>query len=207
MQRMLLADDHPVVFHAIRDALPRAGYRIVAECLDASVAYAATRALAPDFLILDLHLPGGGLKLLNRLRSAGSRVRVLILSGDDERVSGLRAMRAGADGYLPKSATAAELVHAIEYITRGKRFFRARVTEGVISADSNDDALLGSLSDREFSVLKGLAEGRSNGEIALALALTPKTVSACRNKLMRKLSLPNIPALIHFARVNHVILD
>jgi DNA-binding NarL/FixJ family response regulator len=207
MQRLLLADDHPLVFHAIREALPRSGYRVVAECQDAPSALSALRALAPDLLILDLHLPGGGLKLLNRLRSVGSRMRVLILSADDERVSGLRAMRAGADGYLPKTATAADLLHAIEFIMRGKRFFRARVTEGVISADSNDDALLGSLSDREFSVLKGLAEGRSNGEIALFLALTPKTVSACRNKLMRKLSLPNLPALIHFARVNHVILD
>lgn len=207
MQRLLLADDHPVAFRAIRAALPRVGYRIVAECQEASTALEAVRALSPDLLILDLHLPGGGLKLLNRLRSVGSRLRVLILSADDERVSGLRAMRAGADGYVPKTATAAELRHAIELVARGKRFFRARVTEGVISADSNDDALLGSLSDREFSVLKGLAEGRSNGEIALFLALTPKTVSACRNKLMRKLSLPNLPALIHFARVNHVIMD
>ena len=69
------------------------------------------------------------------------------------------------------------------------------------------DALLGSLSDREFNVLKGVAEGRSNGEIALELALTPKSVSACRNKLMRKLSMPNVAALIAFARANHVTLD
>jgi DNA-binding NarL/FixJ family response regulator len=207
MQRLLLADDHPVVFRAIRAALPRAGYRIVAECQEAATTLEAVRALSPDLLILDLHLPGGGLNLLNRLRSVGSRLRVLILSADDERVSGLRAMRAGADGYIPKTATKAQILQAIELVLRGKRFFRARVTEGVISADSNDDALLGSLSDREFSVLKGLAEGRSNREIALYLALTPKTVSACRNKVMRKLSLTNLPALIHFARVNHVIVD
>ncbi|MCC8364100.1 response regulator transcription factor [Lysobacter sp. A6] len=207
MHRLVVADDHPIVFHAIRDALPRVGFRIVAECMEASAALAAIRAYAPDTLILDLHLPGGGLTLLQRLRAAGSRVRVLVLSGDDERVGGLRALRAGADGYLPKTASPADLTHAIELVARGKRCFRPLVTEGVASADSNDDALLGSLSDREFSVLKGLAEGRSNGEIALDLALTPKSVSACRNKLMRKLSLPNLPALILFARVNHVTVD
>jgi two-component system response regulator EvgA len=207
MHRLVVVDDHPIVFHAIRDALPRAGFRIVAECRDAPSALVAIRTHAPDTIVLDLHLPGGGITLLQRLRAAGSRVRVLMLSGDEERVGGLRALRAGADGYLPKSAPITDLTMAIELVARGKRCFRPIVTDGVPSADANDDALLGSLSDREFNVLKGVAEGRSNGEIALELALTPKSVSACRNKLMRKLSMPNVAALIAFARANHVTLD
>jgi DNA-binding NarL/FixJ family response regulator len=206
MHRLVVADDHPIVFRALREALPRGGFRIVAECGDSTTTLEAIREHAPDLLVLDLQLPGGGITVLQRLRTAGIRLRVLVLSGEDERTGGLRALRAGADGYVPKSGALADLSLAIELVARGKRFFRPVVTD-VADAAQNDDALLGSLSDREFAVLKGLAEGRSNGEIALDLALTPKSVSACRNKMMRKLALSNLPALIAFARANHVTND
>lgn len=205
MHRLVVVDDHPIVFHAIRDALPRGGFRIVAECADAPSALEAIRAYSPDTIVLDLHLPGSGLSVLQRLRALGSRIRVLVLSCEDERTGGLRALRAGADGYLPKTASCIDLTAAIEAVARGKRWFRAAVTEGVISADSSDDALLGSLSDREFDVLKALAAGGTNGEIAADLALTPKIVSACRGALMRKLGLSNLRGLIEFARANRVL--
>jgi two-component system response regulator EvgA len=208
MHRLLIADDHPLALRAVREAVSRnARFRIVAECTDASSTLNAISRYAPDTIVLDLNLPGSGITVIQRLRAAGLRTRVLVLSAEDERTGGLRALRAGADGYLPKTGTVGDLKSAIELVARGKRCFGPMVTRGVFRADSSDDALIGSLSDTEFDVLKGLAEGRSNGEIALDVALTPKSVSAHRNKLMRKLGLANLPALIAFARANHVTLD
>ena len=211
MHRIVIADDHPIVFRALRDALPSNGFRIVAECTDATAAIAAVRAHTttthPVTLILDLQLPGGGIAALKRLRAQLVPARVLVLSGEPERTGGLRALRAGADGYVPKSDPLADVALAIDLVARGKRFFRPVVTAGTTHGAQDDDALLGSLSDREYGVLKGLAEGRTNGEIAFDLALTPKSVSACRNKLMRKLGLDNLPALMAFARMNHVTHD
>lgn len=211
MHRLIVADDHPIIFRALRDALPGRGFRIVAECTDATAALAAVRAHTtpshPVTLVLDLHLPGGGLSVLQRLRAQRIAARVLVLSGEDERSGGLRALRAGADGYVPKSDSLADLALAIDLVARGKRFFRPAVTAAAGRGPQDDDALLGSLSDREYGVLRGLAEGRTNSEIGFDLALSAKGVSATRNKLMRKLGLENLPALIAFARHNHVTLD
>src|SRR5688572_7551658 len=113
MHRLVLADDHPIVFRALRDVLPPNGFRVVAECIDATTAFAAVRAHTtvthPVTLILDLHLPGGGIAVLKRLRAQGVPARVLVLSGEEERTGGLRALRAGADGYVPKSDSLADL--------------------------------------------------------------------------------------------------
>ena len=211
MHRLVIADDHPIVFRALRDLLPSVGFRIVAECTDATSAFAAVRAHTtathPVTLILDLHLPGSGIAVLKRLRAQLVPARVLVLSGEEERAGGLLALRAGADGYVPKSDSLADLSLAIHLVARGKRFFRPVVTAGARNGPQDDDTLLGSLSDREYGVLKGLAEGRTNGEIAFDLAMSPKSVSACRNKLMRKLGLDNLPALMTFARLNHVTHD
>ena len=205
MHRIVVADDHPIVFRAVREALPSSAFRVVAECVDGRAALDAVRLHRADLLVLDLHLPAiDGIALLQRLRAERTRVRVLVLSAEEERTGGLRAMRAGADGYVPKSDGLGDLTLALDLVARGKRFFRTCVTRWATPGLHDDDALLGSLSEREFDVLKGLAEGRSNVEIGADLALDPKSVSACRNKLMRKLGMANLPALIAFARANNI---
>jgi DNA-binding NarL/FixJ family response regulator len=192
----------------VRRALPSPAFRIVAECTDGRAALSAVRAHVADVLVLDLNMPDtSGITVLQRLRAERARVRVLVLSGEDERTGGLRALRAGADGYAPKSISMADLSLAIGLVARGKHFFRAAVTMLLAPGPQDDDALLGSLSEREFEVLKGLARGRTNGEIGADLALDPKTVSSCRNRLMRKLGLPNLPALVEFARLNNIDSD
>lgn len=205
VHRIVVADDHPIIHRAVRDAVPK-GFVVVAECTDATSAFEAIRTHAAHLVVLDPRLRGDGLSLLMRLRALRIPVRILVLSAEAESTGGVRARRAGADGFVPKTATRADLALAIELVARGKRHFRSGPAAGP-GADYDDDALLGSLNDREFGVLKGLAAGRSNGEISVDLALTPKCVSACRNKLMRKLGMPSIPALIAFARFNHVLHD
>jgi DNA-binding NarL/FixJ family response regulator len=206
MHRLVIADDHPVVFHAVRAALPSPAFRIVAECTRGDDALEAVQRFAPDVLVLDLQLPGvGGIGVLRRLRATGSPVRVLVLSCEDEEHGGLRALRAGADGYVAKSSALADLSCAIDGVARGQRCFRPGVTQRLRANSAlDDDALLGSLSDREFDVLKGLATGRSYRELADDLAVGPKTISAVRARLSRKLGTPSLAALIEFARLNNI---
>ena len=116
----------------------------------------------------------------------------------------MRALRAGADGYVAKAATLADLACAIDAVARGQRSFPADVTRRGAGGAPDDDALLGSLSDREFDVLKGLATGRSYRELADDLAVGPKTISAVRGRLSRKLGTPSLAALIEFARLNNI---
>ena len=178
MHRLVVADDHPVVFHAVRAALPSPAFRIVAECTRGDDAIEAVRQHAADLLVLDLHMPGTG---------------------------GTRALRAGADGYVAKSSAMADLTLALNMVARGQRFFRAAAIPSAAGhAPLDDDALLGSLTEREFDVLKALAAGRSNREIADDLAVHPKAISAVRAKLTRKLGTSSLAALIDFARQNNI---
>lgn len=206
MHRLVIADDHPVVHHAVRAALPSQAFRVVAECTRGDTALEAVRTLKPNLLVLDLQLPGvEGITVLRRLRTLGTPVRVLVLSCEDDRDGGLRALRAGADGYVAKSSPIGQLGCAIDAVARGQRCFRPEVTQRLrASSAMDDDALLGSLSDREFDVLKGLATGRSYRELADDLAVDPKTISAVRGRLSRKLGTPSLAALIEFARLNNV---
>ena len=207
MHRLVVADDHPIVHHAIRAALPSPSFAVVAECTDGSAALRAARALRADLLVLDLSLPGvSGIGVLHAIRAEHLPLRVLVVSAHSEQEGGVRALRAGADGYVAKSASPDELRHALNLVAQGKRYFPPAVAEA--SARSiDDDALLGSLSDREFGVLKGLAQGRDNGEVAADLGITAKAVSTCRAKVMRKLGARHLRALIDFARSNNVVDD
>ena len=201
MHRIVVADDHPVVCMALRRALPSRTFRVVAECADGVSALEAVRRHRPSVLVLDLQLPRmDGIAVVQRLRAERLPVAVLVLSCEEEDFGGPRALRAGADGYASKRVSPAELARAIAVVARGKRWFRAATP-----ACDDNDALLGALSDREFDVLKALAAGGTNGEIAAGLALTPKIVSACRGGLMRKLGVSNLRGLIEFARANRVL--
>jgi two-component system response regulator EvgA len=205
MHRLVVADDHPIVHHAIRAALPNPRFAVVAECTDGATALRAARALRADLLVLDLSLPDmSGISVLHAIRAEHLPLRVLVVSAHGEEDGGVRAMRAGADGYVPKSASPDELRHALGIVARGKRYFRAAVAEAS-SRTVDDDALLASLSGREFGVLKGLAQGHGNREIAAGLGISPKSVSACRGKLMRKLGARHLRALIDFARNNNIV--
>jgi len=198
MHRIVVADDHPIVFPALRRALPTRHYRIVAECMDGRAALEAVRRHRPNVLVLDLHLPElDGLAVLRRIRADRVPVNVLILSCEEDDIGAMRALRAGADGYACKRSTLNGLRMAIAMVAQGRRLFRA---SAATARAADDDALLGSLSEREFDVLKGLAAGHNNLEIGAALALSPKVVSAYRGRVMRKLGVSNVRALIEFAR-------
>ena len=202
MIRVLIADDHPIVRHGIGRLLEAESDLAVAG--EASTcAEALQRALQDDcdFLLLDLNMPGrGGLDVLQEVRRNRPKLPVLILSMYDEVQFAVRAIKAGASGYLTKDSAPAELVRAIRHIGDGRRYVSVVLAERLAAylADGAD-GLPEQLSDRESRVLALLVDGRTVSEIAELLALSVKTVSTYRTRLLRKLRVHSTAALVRYA--------
>jgi len=210
--RVLIADDHNLVREGIRMILaPHADIEVVGEAADGREAIERTLTLAPDVLLLDIAMPGlGGLEAALEVRKQAPHVKVLVLTqyGDKEYVH--RFLKIGAAGYVMKRAAGAELLSAIRAVYRGGSFLDPSIAPEVIEgylrrseAETGDAYDL--LSDREKQVLKLIAEGRSNQEIADLLTLSVKTVMAHRASLMEKLDLHSRTDLVKFAISRRIV--
>ncbi|MFW6198659.1 MAG: response regulator [Acidobacteriota bacterium] len=206
MVRVFIADDHPIV----RDGLKRLieGEEQLAVVGEASTC-AATLREAPesgaDVLILDLNMPGrGGLDTLRQLKEVDPDLGVLVLSIHPPEEFGVRAIRAGAAGYLHKEAAGDELTEAIKKVAGGERYISPVVAEQLAVHVGEDlpDKLHASLSEREFQVLRMLGEGKTVSEIADELALSVKTISTYRARILDKMRMDNNAQLIRYA-VDH----
>lgn len=203
--RILIADDHAVVRQGLRS--------ILSEHPDLEVGGEATTAgevlemvrekdEAWDLVLLDLSMPGGeGLETLSRLRSAAPELPVLVLSMHPEDQLAARLLKAGADGYLNKEAASDELVTALRRVLGGQKYVSPDLASRLASelGGEADSAPHEALSDREFQVLRLLAEGRSVSDIAEELTLSPKTVSTYRSRLLEKMEMENTAQLIRYA--------
>lgn len=203
MIRLLIADDHPIV---------RAGLRRIAE-EDRSISVAAEastgdetlttmRTAIVDVVLLDVSMPGAPFtQTLRRLREDHPTVRVLVLSGHPEEQWAVRALRAGASGYLTKDHSPEQLVDAVRRVHRGGRFVSPALAERLASQLGPDVAATPHelLSDREFEVLRLLGAGHSVKEVAAKLGLSPKTVSTYRTRLMEKLHFDSTADLVRYA--------
>jgi DNA-binding NarL/FixJ family response regulator len=198
--RVVVADDHQVVRAGVRAVLAgEADVAVVGEASDCPTALAQVSALAPDVLLLDLGLPGEGLSLLSQLQTHAHRPRVLVLSmhGDGQHVRA--ALEAGADGYVVKGAGVEALVSAVRTVAAGGRFVDADAARALQQPSAPADEAWEKLTPRERLVLRRVAEGRTNKEIALELALSHKTVDSHRTNLMRKLGLRDAQGVTRFA--------
>jgi DNA-binding NarL/FixJ family response regulator len=204
--RVLVADDYAVLRDGTRGRLSGAGSLDLLEGLD-NVADIPrlVEALKPDVVVLDMWLPGtAGLPAIQELkkRSDTSRILVLALHETEDYLRG--AFQAGADGYVLKTAPLAELITGIDAVLRGKRFISEAVSEQIVERCLQDHPLPGqrdfqALTSREREVLRMVAQGRRNREIAGNLFLSVKTVEKHRSNLMNKLDLHNTAALTSFA--------
>lgn len=197
---ILLVDDHAVVRAGFRYLLESHNQYAVSEAGSSEEAYQIYGELKPEVVVLDVSMPGmGGIEGLRRLRSRYPDARVLLLSMYDDPAFVARAMKMGARGYISKNSAAESLVRAIAEVLRGKTCFSDDIAAqmGDDERDHASDTL--SLSTREFEVFRLLAEGRSVGDIAKDLKLSPKTVSNHRSRLMDKLSLKTTADLVHYA--------
>lgn len=192
--RVLIADDHPVVCRGLRDLLSdEDGLDFAGQAGEADTLLERLRTDPPDVLVLDLSLPGTrGLELLRRLRAEHSDVRVVVLSIYPEEPYALRALKAGAAGYVEKSAPAEEIVGAIRMVAAGRRYLSDTLAERLLGGSAVEEepgATHETLSEREFQVLCRIGSGSTVSEIADELSLSVKTVSTYRARLLTKMGL------------------
>lgn len=212
--RVLLADDHKLVRAGIRALLGTlTDVEIVAEATDGREALSLIAAHHPDIVLMDIMMPSlNGLDATARIVRTFPRTRVVILSMNVDEDSVLKAIRAGAVGYLVKSADAAELALAVRAVARGERFVSSAVSEHVLAAClgrvDKEQTAIERLTLRQREVLQLIAEGYRTKEIARKLAISTKTAEAYRAELMEALDIHDIASLTRFAiRAGLVSLD
>lgn len=203
MTRLLLVDDHALIRRGMRDALGDEGLRVVGEaaCWDELDPLLAVQPC--DVLLLDIQLPGpSGLEILERLATRPQPPATLVVSMYPEDPYALKALDAGARGYIGKSADTAQLVEAIGRIARGERYVSAAIARllAQAQAQAGSGAPHERLSPREQLLLVLLAQGLRLPEIAQRLALPPRTVSVYRARLLEKMQMAGNAELAHYAQ-------
>lgn len=203
--RIVLADDHAVLRSGLKMLLnAQEDMIVVGEATDGQQALNAVREHTPDLLILDLTMPKmDGLHVLHQLKRAFPAVRVLVLTMHEEEGYLRRALEAGAAGYCPKSAADAELISAIRAVMRGNVYIHPShaklLLDKMLPITSELSSASAELSERERAVLKLVALGHTNQEIADQLSLSVKTVESYRARGMEKLGLASRAALVRYA--------
>jgi DNA-binding NarL/FixJ family response regulator len=210
MIKVLLADDHSIVREGLRRIVEESGdMEVIAEAADGRGAIRQVEAAMPDVAVVDISMPGiDGLEVVSRLKSAHPELPVLILTMHEEAQYIVRAIEAGAMGYLTKQSAPEQLVTAIRKVHNGQRYLTDEATEALalrIARGSRDRTPLDSLSMRELQVLRRLAMGYTNREIASAYSISIKTVDTYRSRLLKKLNLRNNAELSRFAIQNQLI--
>lgn len=209
LAHVFLIDDHVIVREALASFLEAHGHAVAGQCDNVAEAPALLREAQPDVLLLDLNLGlRSGFELLESLQRRGLHVRTIVTTMSENAQDVARAVRAGAEGYLLKSAPSQELLRAIEAVVAGRRHYQGRVAELAIAALSEPDesSLVDSLSVRERQVAVMVANGMSSAQIGQELALSPKTVDSYRSRLMAKLGVGDVAGLVRFA-VRHRLVD
>ena len=207
--KILIADDHSVVRRGLRQILLE-GFpgSEIKEVGDAEDMVKQVINDTWDVVISDLSMPGRtGLEALQQIKQIEPKLPVLILSIHPEEQYALRALRAGASGYLSKDMAPDELVNAVQRVMMGKKYITASIAEKLASSfdQDSDRPPHELLSDREFTVLKMLAKGKSVSEIAEAMFLSVTTVSTYRSRLLAKMNMKNNADLTLYAVENKLI--
>ena len=221
MTDVILCDDHALIRRGIRDTLcDAADIRVVGEAGD----YGELRALmrqrtvdaapprnACDVLVLDINLPGrSGLDVLHALKDEGSPVKVLIVSMYPEDQYAIRALRAGAFGYVNKGGDPQLIVQAVRTVAQGRKYVTPEIAQMLVeslTAPAGVEQAHQKLSDREMQTLTLIASGKRLSDIADALTLSPKTVSVYRARVLEKLGLSNNAELTVYAIRNGLVGD
>jgi DNA-binding NarL/FixJ family response regulator len=198
--RVLIVDDHAVVRQGVRRLLSSISGIAVFEAATAQEAIAAVRTHAPHVVILDINLEGAsGLELLRRLKQEHSPSRVLMFSMHSEPIYASRAIKAGAHGYVCKSASAEELVAAVHKIAEGHRYVDSSMAGELALGNIRSDDPLAKLTNREIEILRLLGDGKSLQGIADTLGIAYKTVANSCGRLKEKLDLDRTSDLIRFS--------
>ena len=209
MIRVILCDDHALIRRGIRDTLSDApDIQVVGEAGDYSELRGLLRTTPCDVLVLDINMPGrSGLDVLAVLKDEGASMKVLICSMYPEDQYAIRALRAGAYGYVNKGGDPQQLVLAVRTVSQGRKFVTPDIAQMLVDSlsEPNDGPAQEKLSDRELQTLKMIASGKRLSDIANELTLSPKTVSVYRARVLEKLALTNNSELTVYAIRNGLV--
>jgi DNA-binding NarL/FixJ family response regulator len=207
MIRVLLADDHAIVRDGLRRILAAdTGFEVAGEAANGDEALALVRANDYDVVVLDMSMPGlSGIDLVKRLKLEKPKLRLLVLSMHGEQQYAVRALKAGASGYLTKDSAAAQLLGALRKVAAGGVHVSEAAAAGLVASSNGDGPPHTRLSDREFEVLKLLAAGSSPTQIAGRLHVSVKTVSTHKTRVLEKLGLGGTAELVRYA-LEHKLL-
>ena len=211
MIRILIADDHDILRAGLKHILQDSGDIVVAgEASDGHQALAQVRAGHWDAIVLDLSMPGkSGIELIKQIKGEFPRLPILILSMHKEDLYAVRALKAGASGYLCKDSAETLLVQAIRKVAGGGLFIDQAVAEKLaveMLTGSSGDTSHSGLTDREYQVFLLVARGHGVTDISRQLNLSVKTVSTHKTRILEKMKLANTAELIHYA-IRHQLVD
>jgi two-component system, NarL family, invasion response regulator UvrY len=204
--KILIVDDHPIVRAGLRRLLAGDSRHELREAADGKEALGIAKENRPDLVILDLNLPGvGGLELIKRLRIDDPDTRILVLSMHDDAIFAMRALQAGALGYVSKNAPPHEILDGVHRVGDGQSYVApALAQELAILAVRSSSHPLSDLSRRDLEILRLLGEGRSLQQIADALGLSYKTIANNSAQIKAKLGVQRTAELIRIAVQNNV---
>jgi DNA-binding NarL/FixJ family response regulator len=211
MIRVLIVDDHAILRAGLRHILAEQGdIEVAGEAGNGQEALAKVQAGAWDAMVLDMSMPGkSGIELIRQIKQAAPKLPVLILSMHKEDVYAVRALKAGASGYLCKDDAEGQLVTALRKVASGGLYISGAVAEklavGMLEGSRGDALPHTRLSDREYQVFQMIAAGDSVGDIADRLSLSVKTVSTHKTHVLEKMGCANVAELIRYA-IRHDLL-
>jgi len=207
--RVILCDDHALIRRGIRDTLSDApDIEVVGEAGDYGELRSLMREQACDVLVLDINLPGrSGLDVLHVLKEEGATVRVLVVSMYPEDQYAIRALRAGAYGYVNKGGDTQQIVEAVRMVAQGRKYITPEIAQMLAESLTQPQVEVAheKLSDRELQTLVLIASGKRLSDIASELTLSPKTVSVYRARVLEKLALTNNSELTVYAIRNGLV--
>lgn len=205
--RILVADDHTIIRSGLRMLLERQpGFQVVGEAADGRQAVELARALRPDVAMLDIAMPNlNGIEAARQIAAELPKTSIVILSVHSDEAYVLKALKAGARGYLLKDSAESDILNAVRMVSAGKAFFSPAISKVLVEDYVRQLELRGMddsydlLTTREREILQLLAEGRANRDIAALLNLSVYTVETHRSNILQKLNLHSLPELILYA--------
>ena len=203
MHTILIVDDHPMIRFAVRVLLEREGYETVGEAHDGVEAVSLCQQYSPDVVILDLGLPRlDGLTVLERLRAVDPALRIIAFTGLSPRLFAKRCIEAGASAFVRKDEDMQILASALRAVLNGYSYLPDMMR--IMPSTQSETKRLERLSNREFEVLRQLAKGATNNEIAQTMILSAKTISTYKTRIMDKLHVRSLAELLDVANRNEM---
>lgn len=203
MARVLIADDHPLLRNGLKQLLDaEPGLELAGEAEDSDQVLDQIERDCCDLVVLDLCMPGrGGLEVLREIRRLRPNLPVLVLSMHAEERFAVRAIKAGANGYVSKANGACEIVGAIRKVLTGRKYVSSTLAEALAGALEGDGQRPAheSLSDREFQVMCKIASGKTVSQIAAEVSLSVKTISTYRSRVLEKMNMHSNAELTRYA--------